>query len=203
MIERFAPIASAETSSIFEQWLLSYAEPDLLETYQWRHEGIERDGDLDRPSWFGRTPHVLLPMLPQGRLSLAGKHRIAELGRKFGAQLYLDTAERVEDEGGFGGSPLRQESVALMSDQALFKLASNRKLQRGRRNPRWTERGDYREASTATMSTNFHAGARDQPERFARLLTQWPEDGHQSFVVAILSGLAYPDDRKGGHSAEE
>jgi len=203
LIERFAPISSDEIFSRFEEWLLDYVEPDLLERYRSRHKRVEEQGDLAPPSRFGRTPHVLLSYLPLDRTSSRVATRLRELPRKFGQPRPSDTAEGERDQAGFGSSPLDQHAAERMSDQAWLKLASSEKLQRGRGRLRWKEDGRYEEASVQTISADFRQGAQREPERFARLLARWPVNGERIFVKAILSGLEYPGDRKKQQSAEE
>ncbi|MCP4548600.1 MAG: toll/interleukin-1 receptor domain-containing protein [bacterium] len=195
LIDRYASICSEETFRRFEEWLLAYTEPDLLERYQRRHEWMQKSWDLTFPSPFGRTQHALLPELPPDRASDMVPKRIVEMNRKFGTP----EASR-EHEGPMGGlvsSPLGHQVLERMSDRALLKLVASGKLTSSTRADRWKWKGDHlKVASPETIASDFQVATQREPERFGRLLVLWPSDGHPAFLKAVLFGLAFPGDRK-------
>lgn len=196
LVERYAPVCSNETFQRLEKWLLGYREPDFLERYKNRHEWIQQTGDLKYPSSLGLTQHALLPVLPSDRASEKVAKRIVELNRKFGAPKVDQIIEAEYGGGGWVKSPLGSEVLESMSDRALLKLATSEKLRGNSRSkrPKWKE--DFVElASAETIISDFRIATQRNSERFSRLLTRWPDDGHGAFLKAILSGLAFPGDR--------
>jgi hypothetical protein len=195
LMGRYASVCSEETFRRLAEWLLAYREPDLVERYQIRRKWILEGGDLTLSSSFGRTQHALLPKLPRDRTSGTVRKRIAELNRKFGAPEASNENEEGQLMVGSVGSPLGYQVLVRMSDCALLKLVASGKLTSSSRADRWKWKGDHFEvASPETIASDFRVATQRNPERFGRLLTHWPSDGHPAFLKAILHGLAFPED---------
>jgi hypothetical protein len=192
LIERYAPVSSPETYSRLEDWLLDYREPDLLNSYQRRHEWIGERGELKYPSSFGETPHHLLPKLPVERRSVKVESRIKELKRKFPPRTSLEEEEN--GRSGWVGSPLSEDAKARMTDEDWLSIATNERLPA--RSGKWKFRGDrIEEASIETFATELRSMTQLQPERFGKLALRLPGTANPAFLKAIVAGLAWPGDR--------
>ena len=196
LLAHFAPVCSDVTYLCLEQWLLSYVEPDLLDSYKRRHEWIGQGGNIGEPSSFGRTPHALLPRLPAERRSVEVNSRIEELNRKFPSQISSDDEGGDDLRVGYLGSPLSEDSRARMSDEDWLAIAANEKLPARFGNPRFKKGGLVEAASVETFAVEFQNMTQKQPERFARLTLRLSTAASPAFLNAILSGLAWPGDRR-------
>ncbi|HKI04277.1 MAG TPA: toll/interleukin-1 receptor domain-containing protein [Thermoanaerobaculia bacterium] len=195
LLELYAPVCSPETYRRVEQWLLTYREPDLLESYKYRHERISHNGDLKYPNSFGKTPHGLLPKLPAERRSAEIASRLKELSRKFPAQT-LTGDEKDDVKAGWVGSPISEDARSKMGDADWFAIATNERLPARWGRTRFKSDGSFEVASVETFTAEFRNMTQRQPERFAMLALRLPPTDNHRFLDAILSGLAWPGDRQ-------
>lgn len=187
LVARFAPVCSEATLRALEDWLLDYRDPDFGEIYARRPRQLLRNEDMGRYSWFGYTAHCLLERVPEERRSLRVKLRMAELERKFGWPPSLECSE-AHIQAGHVRSPLGFEILLRMGTGAVRRLATSGKL-RERSALRWKNR-EFVETSAHTIANDFRLATQQQPERFGRLLVDWPEQGHLEFFEAIFAGLS-------------
>ena len=197
LLERCAPVCSEETFRRLEIWVLGYREPDLKRWLHRRHECLQHRENLRIPSGYGRTPHALLHKLPVGRMSVAGLKCCAELNRKFGVPASEEAAVEARVEAGYVASPLGWEVLCKMSNRSLLSLASSRKIgDRSRSEWGRQRRGRFEVASLETIAADFRLATQREPERFGRLVSRWPVDGHPHLLEAILQGLESSEERR-------
>lgn len=193
VIERCSRVCSGAAFQRLEKWLLTYSEPDLLDRYRRRHELIQKSASLKLPSDYGRTQYALLLKIPAERASIDTFRRLAELERKFGKSKVDFYNEGRLTIGGLVTSPVGHEVLGAMSDAGVRNLLTSRKLRQGRTLTRWVE-GHVYETSIGTIASDLQAATQRDPERFGRLLFNWPSDGYPEFLKAIVFGLSYPGD---------
>ncbi len=190
LLERFAPLCSPRIYRHLEQWLLTYREPDFVESYKRRLEWIGQNKDLRAPSSFGKTAYALLPKLPSERRSAEVDSRLKELSRKFPPHSENEEGDTIG--AGWVGSPLSEDAKSRMTDDDWLAIATNKRLPARWGKARFKGSGRVEDASVETFATEFLNMTQRQPERFGKLAAQLPPISSPAFLAAILSGLAWP-----------
>lgn len=194
LVERATAKASDTAVRRFEDFLLSYREPDFVEEYCRRAEQrleLARSEGFRKVrfhrSSFGRTAHRLLGRIDGKRRSEPARRRMLELVGKFGR---AESSSR-EGMGGWVGSPIPSERLHLLSDRTWLEIIRNNCVPR--ENPTWLQMGPDRigESSPGAYSSDFETATSRLPERFARLALQLPDDTNPSYFRSVLRGLGH------------
>jgi hypothetical protein len=131
----------------------------------------------------GYAQFVFLSGLPEGELTDRGRRRLAELRRKFGV-----VQEPHGIVGGFVGSPVPDEKIALMSDVQWFRAISRYSSDAMRHDRPFATGGGVYE-----LAQRLQAATKSDPVRFARFAVTLPKDVHSAYPEALLRGVAEAD----------
>ena len=167
LIQAIAPSLNSEKLGKLEESLLRF-----LPTSELR---------LGMGPYFGTGQYTLLSAIPQERLSPAGKRRLCELIRKFGAD-FVQPPRSIEMKS--ARSPISGEAAARMSDEAWLR-AMDRYSSRGDR----LTSDDYI-GSAHELSQVLRERVEAEPERFARLALKMDPALHPAFFNAIVGGIS-------------
>ena len=193
LVERATAKASVTAIRRFEDFLLSYREPDFVEEYCWH---AKRRLELARSQFhkvsfhrnsFGKTAHRLLGRVDERKRSDRARRRMLELVRKFGP---AESSSR-EGTGGWVGSPIPSERLHLLSDRTWLEIIRNNSVRR--ENPTWRQMGPDRigESSPGAYSSDLGTATSRLPERFARLALRLPDNTNPVYLDSLLRGLSH------------
>jgi len=157
------------------------------------HDAGEGEAPGARPKTKGYSTHCLnesgkrewsvLLQVGAEQLSSRARKRLAELDRKFVGQ---KPEEPDGIRGGMVRSPIAGERTTFMDDDAW--LSAIRKFSRPRDEMRW--RGDGLTGGAVELSRELKERAKEDPERFLKLLARLPEGTYQDFAWGITAGIA-------------
>ena len=131
----------------------------------------------------GGAEFELLSGLGAGQLSTQGQRRLGELEHKFGEERLGPPVGIV---GGFVGSPIGTEQARHMSDEDWMKAIS-------KHTERWEDKRSMDLVGGADeLASVLQTMTQEQPERFAHLAANLPEETLDTYIEHVLIGLAQP-----------
>jgi hypothetical protein len=133
--------------------------------------------------WSGRTHLELLHALDRKKLSAKGQDLLGQLERKFPL---FETSPPRQNEAGFVGAPIRQNSIKKMNDKCWL-LAMRKYVSNGMRGNKPIALSGGR----IELAGALQAAAKEQPERFHALaMNRMDATFHIDYVLAIIEGIS-------------
>ncbi|MEY6434206.1 hypothetical protein ABC977_17555, partial [Thioalkalicoccus limnaeus] len=185
LLRTLSPFLDEADVARLEPWLLADFERWQPSTPD--EASPDRVAARERANWFrwsyGQHQHLLLRVLPTELLSAAARRRKGELARK---AVSLDW--RLESphslKGGIVQPPVPEKATERMSDAQW--LSAIRKYVDDQARVWLHDRvlGGARELAIALKERT-----KEEPERFARLMLNFPEDANEHYFEAVLMGL--------------
>jgi hypothetical protein len=166
LLRKCSPYCSNETFQRIETMLLGYKTEYESSREGFRHQGY--------------SAYTLASALEPGRCHENTKRRLAEWQRKFGP---LDEQPR-GIEGGFVGPPISEEAAKHMTDEQWLRAIETHDTESGVRDWNRPLRGGAHQ-----LATVLREHVKKEPERFARLALQFPEESNGSYFMNVLYGL--------------
>lgn len=192
LIRAIHPFLSADQRVELETLILSY---DLILGYR-GVQGLR---------WRGLEQMYLLHEIPAEHLTERGASRLRQLERKFPGERASETLRTFSTVASFVGSPIQEDAVAKMSDEAWLSAMGKYK---GRVRHRALHKGGAGQLAGALSNR-----VKQDPKRFHSLALRAPSDVDGSYVRAFVDGLAESDspdewlfdvvERYGGHEDRE
>ena len=170
LLEAVTPFASDEAIERLEPTLLSY------------YTSWEKSAAGHRE--FGATQFALLGGVDSTRRTPAMRKRFAEWQRKF---LQEDAAPPTGIISGFVESPIAADAAAKMSDKQWLSAMSRYDSDDFR------NRRDFLIGGADQLASVLEARSKLDPERFAALASQMPDDANVAYFDAILRGVVDSD----------
>jgi hypothetical protein len=168
LLEAATPLCSIEHFEQLEQQIIGYLP--------------ESERDEAAAPYRGQAEWTLLSALDLKRLSEMGKARLAEFAERF--PFDVESLGPSGVRAGFVGSPIPQRDADVMSDEAW--LAAINRYSGGETT--WTEDGPV--GGAEQVARQLEAAVKGEPDRFARLGTEFPEDANKAYFEAVIRGLA-------------
>lgn len=157
--------------------LLTELEDAILSYYPKREKSAYGQGD------FGRSQFILLSGMPESFRSTKATQRLQELKRKFGFDPSPPRPEQVELYA--VGSPIRGEALSKMSNRHWLSA-----IQRYRNDHDGGWINDRPIGGAIELSRALEEEVKKDPNRFAWLVLQFPDDTNSHYFTAVLDGLA-------------
>jgi hypothetical protein len=160
---------------------LTVAQRVELEAFILSYNYIRKYAGVDGLRWRGIEQLYLLQAVPIELLTERGELGLRELERKFPSQRASESPTTMR--GGFVGSPITEEQARKMSDRAWLRAMVK-------------YQGDVRHRHDFLKGGAYELGGvlvnltKEDPERFYRLALRVPDDVDDSYVQAILNGIA-------------
>lgn len=152
-----------------------------LEDFILSYDYIRKYAGVDGLRWRGIEKLYLLQALPRQLLTERAERHLGELERKFPNVRASESPTTIR--GGFVGSPIPDERARKMSDKAwLSAMAQYKGTVR--------HKHDFLKGGASELGGVLFDVTKENPERFYRLALQLPDDVDDSYVQAIMSGLA-------------
>jgi len=187
LITALSPHCSEELFWQLEEAIIHYHAPEekrKLEYWlkQWK------EGYFGH--YWGETQYFLLPTLDAKRVEPATVELIRVLERKFSHYSKEHFLKIGTISGGGIGSKL-DPNLEKISDRAWLKIVCNKNIGE-EHNHKWIQvDSDHAlETNIRQFASSLARIAKRFPERFGRLVLQFPEDVHPSYISAILNGLS-------------
>ncbi len=187
LITRHSPHCSESVFAMLERTLRTYRDPDeqRLAEFWLQHT---RHGHF----WNGffAAQWYLLSALDSKRRSDSTTGRVGVLQRKFAdypVKWFVTTGVR----GGFVRSPIRRSSLLKFSNKSWLRLITNARVpRRGNDLPskKYLENSVI-ESSVETFARDFSVAAKCEPERFGRLVLEFPPNAPSDYVSEVFSAL--------------
>ncbi|HET7054263.1 MAG TPA: hypothetical protein VFI09_10160 [Solirubrobacterales bacterium] len=166
LLEAVSPAAGDESIAELEEAVIGY-------TTFWERTA---SGQKAR----GQAEFALLGGIAAERRSNHAAQRFAELQRKFGAE---DAEGPMGIVGGWVGPPISDEAATKMSDDNWLKAIIEYD------GDDFELRRDFMVGGARQLSTVFENRTKEDPTRFARLITRIPDEANIAYFDAILRGL--------------
>ncbi len=170
LIETCSPHCSKEVIEKLEETVMTYRCPG--------EEG--KDGFKSR----GHVAFTLLSAIPKEKLSINAVGRLGEWKEKYRAPKPSPRGIR----GGFIGSPIEQNSAEKMTDEQWLRAIE--KYNSAERIRSWD---DPLRGGGAQLAQQLQGFVKNEPERFARLALQFPDDTATCYYMNVLYGLREAD----------
>lgn len=152
-----------------------------LQDFILSYDYIRKYAGVDGLRWRGIEKLYLLQALPRNLLTERAETQLRELERKFPEVRAPESPNTIR--GGFVGSPIAEERARKMSDKDwLSAMAQYQGTVR--------HKHDFLKGGASELGRVLVGLTKENPERFYRLALQLPEDVDDSYVNAILNGLA-------------
>jgi hypothetical protein len=187
LITALSPHCSKELFRQLEESIIHYHAPEEKREAEYCLKGW-KEGYFGY--YWGETQYFLLPALDSKRIQPATADLIRVLERKFSHYSKENFIKFGISSGGWIGSNLDPD-LDRISDRAWLKIVCSQKVKE-QGNHKWIQVD-----SDHALETNIHQFASSLariakrfPERFGRLVLQFPEDVHPSYISAILNGLS-------------
>jgi hypothetical protein len=149
---------------------------DFILSYKY----IRKYAGVNGLRWRGIDQLHLLQSVPRDLLTERGERGLRELERKFPGERASDSPST--SRGGFVGPPILEEQARKMSDSAWLRAMA--KYSGGVQHKDFLKGGAYELGGVLVTLT------KEDPERFYRLAMTMPDDVDDSYVQAIMNGLA-------------
>jgi hypothetical protein len=169
LLDAITPHVSDDTLQRLEDRLLTFETPH------------EKDKDSRR--WRGYSQQALLNGIAPSRRSRAVERRLGELARKLGV---ADDEPPRGIQGGFIGSPI-QADQAKLRDEDWIGIATKYTREEARTR-RFAD--IMRSGGPDQVASDFQRHAKQEPERFARILLRLPQTTEAVYFERILWGIA-------------
>jgi hypothetical protein len=192
-VKESIPYMTAPQADLMEQKILTW-QPELTYAKQVLFR-IKREGE--NGPWICKSTVInylkrsgykqlyILKTIGKERLTESARHRLAQLQRKFPDHKVQEPAHNLAH---FVSSPIRQEKAAFLTDNQWLKaiaLYHNDGIRRYGRN--------FTEGGPRELAGILRQLAKEQPNRFAKLLDRIPDNAHQAYISQILMGLTEAD----------
>ena len=164
---------SAPNKDKLESAIMEYVGPFERPTAQLRREGIKCNG-------IGRTSFSLLSVIPKEMRRPHADRYFNELKRRFGAP----DGEPTAVSGGFVRSPIAEIAAVKMSDEQWRRAII--KYPKGRPPYSWP---DFLKGGAHELSQVLGEQAKQDPERFGRLVLELPADANPAYLERVLNVL--------------
>jgi hypothetical protein len=151
-----------------------------VENFILSYNYIRKYAGVNGLRWRGIDQLHLLQSVPRELLTEKGERGLRELERKFPGERASDSPSTMR--GGFVGPPILEEQARKMSDSAWLRAMA--KYNGGVRHKDFLKGGAYELGGVLVSLT------KEDPERFYRLALNMPNDVDDSYVRAIMNGLA-------------
>ncbi|MDD3308267.1 MAG: hypothetical protein PHO29_14385, partial [Acetobacterium sp.] len=185
LLKEQSPYCSFENFEQVEKSLVFYHEPDEKDHAKYRLKGWKH-GYYGH--YWGEAQYFLLPALATERISQPTAELIKTLNRKF--DLYpKDYFKRGQITGGTISSKLNK-NINKISDRSWLEILSNSKVPLDGHKWQQITPGHAVESSILQFARSLGFIAERYPERFARLILQFPNDVHPAYVSAIIDAVA-------------
>lgn len=159
---------------------LSAAQRDDVEAFILSYNYIRKYAGIKGLRWRGIDQLHLLQSVPRELLTERGERGLRELERKFPGECASDSPTR--SVGGFVGPPISEERARKMSDSAWLRAMA--KYQGGVQHKDFLKGGAYELGGVLVTLT------KEEPERFYKLALNMSDTVDDSYVQAIINGLA-------------
>lgn len=154
-----------------------------IEDFILSYNYIRKYAGVNGLRWRGIEQLHLLQSVPRELLTERGKLGLRELERKFPGERASDSPSTMR--GGAVGPPILEEQARKMSDGAWLRAMA--KYSGGVRHKDFLKGGAYELGGVLVTLT------KEDPERFYRLALSMPDDVDDSYVRAVMNGLAESD----------
>jgi hypothetical protein len=151
-----------------------------VEAFILSYDYIRKYAGVNGLRWRGIEQLHLLQSVPRELLTERGERGLRELERKFPGERASDSP--TTSVGGFVGPPISEEQARKMSDSAWLQAMAK---YRGAVQHKDFLKGGARELGGVLVTLT-----KEDPERFYRLALHMPDDVDDSYVQAIMNGLA-------------
>jgi hypothetical protein len=159
---------------------LSAAQRDGIEAFILSYNYIRKYAKVNGLRWRGIDNLHLLQSVPRELLTERGERGLRELEHKFPGERASDSPTR--SVGGFVGPPISEDRARKMSDSAWLRAMA--KYSGGVQHKDFLKGGAYELGGVLVTLTN------KDPERFYKLALNMPDGIDDSYVQAIINGLA-------------
>jgi hypothetical protein len=186
LIAALSPHCPKELFQQLEESIIHYHAPEE-----------KRDAENCRKGWregyfgyyWGEMQYFLLPALDSKRIQPTTIDLIRVLERKFSQFSKGHFIKFGVSSGGLIGSKL-DPNLDKISDHAWLRIICNKKVME-QYNHKWiqVDPNHALESSIRQFSGSLARIASRFPDRFGRLVLQFPDDVHSSYISAILNGL--------------
>lgn len=167
LIKAIIPYLTSEQVSKLEAQIMGF----------WKEFNYRNVNDL---RWRGLEELALLQCIPEEKLSENGLRYFRELQRKF--PTYRASDDPHLSRGGWVGSPISEQAIEKMSDQAWLRAIGKYKGN--------VSHKDFLKGGAQQLSVSLEQVIKKDPERFYRLAMQIPLDTDPQYIKAFVNGFA-------------
>ncbi|MFW5765746.1 MAG: hypothetical protein ACOC07_16410, partial [Coleofasciculus sp.] len=175
LLQGTTPYCSEQKLAKLESVILNYY-PDFEKGYQ----GLQLRGS---------SQLYLLSAVDSTRRSEVANRKLQEWRRKFNGLIELP--DQIEPptaiKASFVGSPIPPQAVMQMTDEQWLKAISRYDLNEPNS---WFQRQGELVGGASQLSSLLESAVKKEPERFAELIWQFPDNANLSYFNAVLSGIA-------------
>lgn len=184
ILQRFTPHCSSEHFNQLEQRIMKWSEPSarMISIFQYRVE--EGKTWPVYYAYWGFMQKELLPVMDQGRLSVAAKELVAVLNRNEWVRTPHYSYPVSGGPAKFVVSPISKYTEKI-SDKTWLSIIRTPPEKMNRHHWRETEDA-YIEATHMEFASSLGSQAKKQPKRFAELALQFPEGCYSGYISEVL-----------------
>ena len=192
IISKFSKTCDSETLQQLEQTICKWNDdPEFARLAFQRRIEVNREG-LYAPNYnayWGHMQKELLPAIGENRLSPKGRELLAVVQRNHWIYVPFYHAGSWSDGGGVVVSPVAGKEV-LLSDKKWLQIVSTPANKMKSFLEKRTKAGAFVEASPPLFASSLEVCAKEQPARFAKLASSFPENCFPGYISSVFYGLA-------------
>lgn len=190
IIEKFSPCCSKDNFSRLENLILHWIDPTerMIERYKVRMQNNKTHPC--RPVYYafwGHFQKTLLPFLDETRTSQETKQLIKVLERNEWVRTSVYDGSHC-GPASYVVSPV-SEKADRISDKTWLRIISTPNSKMNTHYSRKLKNGNYAEANHEFFSISFSGQAKRDPERFAKLSLQFPDECYRGYINGVINAI--------------
>ena len=192
IIKKHSPNCSSELFAQLEEIVVSWKEPvdQMILLYQFRFDSNHRH-TLSYLSYWGMLQKELLPQMESSRLSTASKELLRVLDRNMWVSVPFYHYPILPLGVGGVSSPVDQK-LSMIRDKTWLKIISMPDYEMNNHFHKDRISGNYIHTTHRAFADSLSSQAQKEPERFAKLALQFPDNCNEDYIIGVLNAIDYP-----------